>query len=430
MFIKVNGKTLVVGMKWSVMISDGSVAKAVRASKSTWYWNSGSSFSYGVLPKDEKVGKKDLPLYSAVIAFAAAHSEGNALAILSVPDTEDYVVCGVYQGRPIDGYDLTVDSPEQVSQLITAFTDVCGENGFTLLGDVPVDSIVPYSLDRLADAATDYAQLKKVKSDLVNPVTILIGVAAIGFIGNLGWQQFAKYRQQEAARKLAASQKSAQQLYDDALARKREEVGFFASDAPLLMTQVLKLPVQVGGWNLEKVNCAVAQTKAFVCTMRFAKGKSLEVNNKTFLQEAAPLKFKSITYQSDLKTIEALSEITNLPFITLGKAIDASVSQKEELLHFGSHLQKLLPFGTPSLSDFTAIALPPGVQEGQLTALPMTSSTWKPSGPIRILELFTAFPKYAVLNSISVQIDKSPRYRFNESFITVAADGTVFAKPN
>lgn len=430
MFIKVNGKNLVVGMKWNVMISDGAVSKAVRSNKAVWHWHSGTAFYYGFIPKGEKVVKKDLPLYSAVIAFATAHAEGNALAIVSVPDTEHYVICGVYQGRPSDGFDVIVSSEEAVAEIIEAFTDKCADSSFTLYGDINVQQIVPFTLNELAEQASDYARLKKVQSELVNPVTITIGLALLGIGANFAYQEYVNYRKQEVAKKLAASQKSAQQIYNDALALKRQEVGFFSSNAPLILQKFLQLPQKVGGWDLEKATCKVTQEKTLSCVLLFAKSKSFEVNNQTFSTAATASGFKSIVYHPDLKVNEATWVMTGLPFVTLGEAMDKSIGQQQHWTEFGSQLQKLLPFSSPGLTPFAPIVQPTGPDAGQVVVSPIVSATWKPSGPARVLELLGTFPKYALINNVTFTLDKSPKYRFNESFINVQIEGTVFAKNN
>lgn len=430
MFIKVNGKNLVVGMKWNVMINDGAVSKAVRSNKAAWYWHAGSAFYYGFIPKGEKVVKKDLPLYSAVIAFATAHAEGNALAIISVPDTEHYVVCGVYQGRPSDGFDVVISSEEAVSEVIDAFTERCADSSFTLYGDINIQQIVPLTLTDLAEQASEFAQLKKIQSELVNPITITLGLVLLGFGANFAYQEYVKYRKQEVAKKLAASQKSAQQIYNDALAMKRKEIGISASDAPVILQRFLQLHPKVGGWDLEKATCNVTQEKTLSCILLFAKGKSYEVNNQTFLNAATAYGFKSIVYHPDLKANEATWVMNGLPFVTLGEAMDKSIGQQQQWTDFGSQLQKLLPFGTPALTPFAPIVQPTGPDAGQVVISPIVIASWKPSGPARILELLSSFPKYTLISNVTFLFEKSPRYRFNESFMNVQIEGTVFAKNN
>lgn len=430
MFIKVNGKNLVVGMKWNVMISDGTISKAVRESKSVWYWHAGPAFYYGIVPRGEKVVKKDLPLHSAMISFATAHSEGNALAILTVPDTDMFVVCGVYQGRPCDGFDAVIPSISSLSEVIDAFTERCGDTSFSLYGDISVQQIIPLTLEELAEHTTDYAELKKVKSELINPITIGIGIAALGFAASAGWDQYVKYRKQEVEKKLAASRKSAQQIYDDAIALKRQEVGLLSEDAPKILNEFLNLPATVGGWDLERANCKVSQVKTLNCTLRFLKSKSHEVSNQSFLKASSHLGFTSIAYKPDLKVIEAVWIVKNLPFVTVGKAMDMAISQNQQWIQFGSQLQRLLPFGSPTFSAFTPIIQPSGAGAGQVMLSPIVNATWSPSGPARILELFESFPKYALLNNVNFFVEKSPKFRFNESFLKVQVDGTVFAKNN
>lgn len=430
MFIKVNSKNLVFGMNWHVNISDGSISKAVRSKKSTWYWHSGVAFNYGTIPREEKVVKKDLPLYSAAIAFSAAHVEGNVLAVITIPGTELFAICCSYQGRPRDGFDLVASSPNEVAKVISDFVEQCAESSYTMMGDVPYADIIPFTIHQLADSVTEYAQIKKVKSELINPVTILLALVVIGFGVQMAWTEYVKYRRAEVARKMAATQKSAQQQYDEALALKRKEPAMLASAAPQVLAAILKLPPQVGGWNMQRASCKPSEGKILKCTLNYGRGAAFPINNKSFLSESMPLLFKTITYKEDLKSIDAVWMVPDMPFVTVGDVIDASLLPKDELLEFGSHLQKLIPFGSPSITRFAPIVLAVNVDQSKLINKPTQFAVWKPQGPVRILELFSAFPKYAKVDEFNFSFAKAPRYRFNESFATVALTGTVYAKPN
>ena len=431
MLIKIEDKNLMVGMTWHVMVNNtSSVNKSVKQKKSSWYWHANNVFFFGSVPKSEKLTRKDLPVYSSVIAFSVTQPTGNSLAIVSVPDTEHYLICGVFQGRPKEGYDCTVSSLEEVSNIVSSFSDLCGNAGFTLLGDIKLSDMQFFSMQNLIESLTEYSKLKRVRSEIINPVTILIGLAAFGFAGSEGWKQYVKYRNNQIAIKLAQQQKSSQQLYDEALVDKRKEVALRVSDAPQLMKKMIIFPVSVGGWKTKSAKCTANQSKNVFCTLSFIKGSKGEITNKSFLSYSEPYKFLAIRYLPNLTTIEADLEITGLPFTTMADVLDSALPLKSEWLDFGSQVQRLIPFGSPTVTQYAPISLRNDAQNGQISTLPPLSAKWTQSGPIRILEMLKDFPKYAVLNSVNLSVSDTPKYEVKSSFLTVEIDSNVFAKQN
>ena len=431
MLIKVDDKNLVAGLEWHVIVNNNSsVNKLVRQKKGVWFWHASQAFYYGYVPKSTKISRKDTVIYSTAIAFAKSQPNSNALGVIKIPDSHQYLICGVYQNRPKEGYDCVVNSPEEVSRVIKNFDKLCGEAGYALLGDIEYGEMQTFTLQNLVSTISDTSKLLKVKSEIINPVTILIGVVILAFLANEGWKQYVVYRNKQIATKLAQKQKSSQQLYDEAIAEKRNEVALLVAEAPSIRRALSLLPPNIGGWKTKTVKCTARNDKKLDCVLTFIRGDSGSINNKSFVQYAAPYKFQSVKFMPNLNSIEAELVIDGLAFTTIGTAIDASVSMKNEMIDFGSLVQHLMPFGAPNFSQFAPIQLRNDAQNGQISSLPPLSAKWTQTGPFRILELMNNFPKYAVLNSINLTVSDTPKYELKTSFLTIEIDATVFAKPN
>ncbi|MBC3871443.1 hypothetical protein [Undibacterium oligocarboniphilum] len=429
MIFTVDDKSLATGLDWSVMISSGSIAKEVRAKKGKWYWNSVASFAYGILPIEDKVTSKNKPVFSAAIAFASAHPEGGALAVLTVPGSESILLCGVFQGRPVKGFDSLLE-PKDIAAHIEAFQHSCGDSGFNIYGDVVGIDSIEYTIHELAKAATEYAELKKVGSNYVNPLTLVLAAVALYLAGDFGYQQFAKYRQKKLNEEMASKQKSAQQIYDEALAQKKKDFVLLAADVPALNRLILSIPSSIGGWDVNKFECGISGQKLVTCDISLRKGSNSEANNKSFLEAAEPFKFKNVIFKNDLQTISALKEFSSLPFLPMGDSLAAAEPIAASNISFQSVLQKVFAVGAPGIGDYKTIALNATFDESQLTAPPLKSAPWSANGPLRMTEIFQKFPKTAIVEKIAYNVNKNAEYGIKQSMVKVEVQGQNFSKPN
>ena len=430
MFFRVNGVSLVVGMDWHVSI-EGSISKAVKSKNSKWYWSSPSSINFGTLRKADSVEKKDLPLHSAVIALSLAFSDQNVFAAIRLGDDETdsqkFAVFAIFEGKPHDDFDIVVSDPAQVSKLISDFGAMCEHGSFTLVGNLQHPEIVYFDFDILADAVSDYSQIKKLRSDLLNQITIPVLIAGVAYGGFVGWSEYKKYRAAKIAERMAANQKTAQQQYDEAILAKRAEYVLLASEGPSVLSKVTSLPSEIGGWNLTSGKCTPTNEKVVACSLTFSKPNSSDVDHHSFVKDAPKLNLTDITYKPDFKTITANLRLTDLKFSTYGTVLDTAETVEKTWIDFGSSLQKFFPFAAPGITDYKPFAVPPGVDINQISK-PQQFADWKQSGPIKIFEMFSDFPKYSTISNFNFDVGANSQYRFNHSFLTVEVTGSVFAK--
>lgn len=430
MFFRVNGKSLVVGMNWHVSI-EGSISKGVRSNNAKWYWSSSQSINFGTLGKADSVEKKDLPLHSAVIVLSQVYPNQNVIAAIRVGDEDQehyqYIVIGILEGKPHNDFDTVVTDPARVSELIASFGALCEHGKFTLVGNIENDEIQYLDLDMLADSVSDYSAIKKLSSNVLNQITIPLLIAGVAYGGYVGWGEYRKYRAAKIAERMAANQKTAQQQYDEAILIKRDESVLLASEGPSVLAKITSLPTHVGGWSLSNGKCIPSVAKVVTCTLTFTKPSDSDADNLSFVNAAPKVNVTDIVYKPDFKSITANWTFSDIKFTTYGAVMDASETIEKTWIHFGSNLQKFFPFSAPGITDYKPFAVPPGVDVNQISK-PQQYADWKQSGPIKIFEMFTDFPKYSVITSFTFSVGSTSQYRFNHSFLTVEVTGSVLAR--
>lgn len=430
MFFRVNGKSLVVGMDWHVSI-EGSIAKGVKSKNAKWYWSSSQSINFGTLRKGDSVERKDLPLHSAVIALSLAFSDQNVIAVIRIGDedseTQKFAIFAIREGKPHNDFDVVVTDPAQVSKLISDFGATCEHGSFTLVGNLDHSDAVYFDFEMLADAVTEYSQIKKLRSDFLNQITIPIIIAGVAYGGYVGWTEYKKYRAAKIAERMAANQKTAQQIYDEAILAKRTENVLLATEGPTVLSRVTALPYEIGGWSLSSGKCVPQNSKSVTCALMFSKPSNSDADNNSFVRAAPKVNLTDVSYKPDFKTITANWVFTDIRFTTYGDVIDAAEPLEQTWINFGSSLQKFFPFSAPGITDYKPFALPPGVDVNQISK-PQRYADWKQSGPIKIFEMFNDFPKYSTISSFDFVVGANSQHRFNQSFLTVEVTGTVFVK--
>lgn len=429
MIVTVNEKRLVFGMTWLPVLSRVQVHKEARSAKSPFLWHAEKSFFYGLLGPDDRTGKFKQPLYSGAIALQHMFYEHpNVLLALRSPDGDGYIVCGIHQSRPRDRTDIFVQTDNEVGKIIDEFTELCGSEGFHFVGDVPLMGIHPLSIEELADSADQVAHLDKAKSTLVNPITIGMMVIAVGFGISTARTYYIQYRNAEIAKKAAAQQKNAQQLYDEELARRRAEVAIDPASVVGAMAWIRALSLSNGGWDLTKVTCNAAQSKEMACALDYARSNYRQATNKTFLDKAGKF-FNTVEFSEDSKRITATATIKALPFTTTGAMIDAAKNGRETMIEFGSMLQGFTNIGDQKLTPFKPFALPAAANVGELTKPPIMFAGWEFNGPLRSLDTLNAFPKYLAVKQFTLVISPTAKFELNQSFVTLNVSGDAFAKP-
>jgi hypothetical protein len=427
MIYQVNGKNIVFGMQWKSMLSQIHVHKEARAAKSPYLWHAEKAFYYGLLGEPDQKGKLKTPMFAGAIALLHRFPDTpNMMLVLGV-ELGGYIVCGVHQGRPRDRMDIVVEDETAVSRLIQEFSDLCGTEAFVLYGDVEIEGIRPTTLEEIAEAADASVQLRKVQSALVSPLYLMVGVVAVVAIGSYGYTSYSHYRLVEAQKKAAAAQKNSQQMYTDELAARRADVALSAAAASKLLVPFRGLSMSVGGWDLGAASCSPSQMKQVVCDFEYRRGAQHQATFKTFLDSAGK-SFDNVDFGDD--KIKATRAFKDMTFATVGNAIDGGKKERDEVIEFGSTLQRLSGLGKHSRQSFAPFALPAGANLAELTLPPVSAATWEFNTPLRSLDALETFPAYATVSKIEIVIDKSPKYEMNQSMAMAKVSGTVYTKPN
>jgi hypothetical protein len=430
MIFEVNGKRIVFGMQWKSLLSETDVHRSARAVKSPYLWHGEKAFYYGVLSDDDKKAKLKSPMYSGAIALMSSFPDvANLMIVLEIPDGKGFIVCGIHEGRPRNGSDAIVATPEEADALLKEFARVCGSQGFKLYGNVAaIGGITPATMADIVAAADDVARLRRVKSALVSPL-VFAGYASIVLAaGWYGYHTYSKYKAAEAARKAMAQQKNSQQLYMEEYVARRADATVAARAVSSIVAPIRHMTLSVGGWPMNKATCNAAPEKRVVCTFVYARKADSQATYQTFASAAASLGFENVDYAGD--TIKALKGFKSETFIEQGKAVDAAKTQHDETIEFGSLLQRAAHLGKTTLENYQPFAVPPTANIGELTTQPFGVAAWEFDGPLRSTRALADFPDYATVSQVEVTLTDKPAFDLKQSMAMVKVTGKAFSKPN
>lgn len=434
MIIEHNGKRIAFGMNWKSRLSEGDVHADARAAKSKYFWYADKAVYIGTLSEEEVKKKLKSPLYAGAVALQHRFTEvPNLVMVLAVPkgnsDYPDggYIVCGIHQGRPRSGYDRIVKTEVEVSEMLKAFKVLCGIPGFELYGDVKISGITAASMDDVHKGADQTALMRKTKSAMVNPLAFgAVGIILFGAMG-VGYSEYSKYKRAEAQRIAMAAQKNSQQLYDEELVARRLDGAVLAQNVDTVLVPLRAMEYSLGGWTLGKGTCNLPAEKKMVCAFDYQRPERSKATYETFLA-AAGQQFESVEFAGG--TIKAAKTFKSVLFTEQGKAIDAAKTQREEVIEFGSALQRLESFGKQKRDEFQAFGVPPGANVGELTSLPITAAVWEFTTPFRNVKKLATFPGYATIAQLEVTWTDRPAYELDSSLAMVKVTGKIFSKPN
>lgn len=425
MIFDIDGKHLAFGMRWKALLT-GDAHKEARAAKAQLMWYDGRATQLGMLIDGDISPIKSQTIYAGAIALARAHpNDKNIFFVTSVPDSKEYVVSAIWQGRPRPDYDVVGVDAQEVTRMFDDFCGLCGEDELLILGNAPLSGIHEYSLSDIADSADQRSVLKKVSGLPIKPIKLLVIIAVLGAIG-FGSKSYMDYRKREKQRAAAMAQKSAQDLYAESLAEKRNLPAVRASDVGPWLQWVRALPISVGGWKFKAAICNVTEGKKIACNLDYERGATTQATFQTFVDDAPKL-FDGINFDFAAKVIHATTTIQTVKFTQIGNAIDGSGKQRDEIIEFGSVLQTLSGMGDQKLGNFSAFGMPSGVAVDQLTQLPVLAAPWEFNGPLRAIEALEKFPAYATISQFGLTIGNSPQYAYNNSLAKIVLSGSIYA---
>lgn len=434
MIIEHNGKRIAFGMHWKSRLSQGDVHGDARAAKSKYFWYTDKAVYFGTLPEGEAKKQQKSPIYAGAVALLHRYPDvPNFVVVLSVPKGNvdypegGYIVCGIHQSRPRSGYDRIVKTEVEVSDLLKEFKGVCGSLGFALHGDVKITGIIAASMDDVHKGADQTALMSKTKSALVNPMAFGAGSGILIAALAVGYNEYSKYKRVEAQKIALAAQKNSQQLYDEELVARRMDGAVLAKSVAMVLTPLREMTYSLGGWPLSKATCNLPAQKEMACAFDYVRPEGSKATYETFVA-AAKQQFDSVEFANG--TIKAAKSFKTVPFAELGKAIDAAKTQREEVIEFGSALQRLERFGKQKRDEFQPFAVPAGANPGELTSPPITAASWEFATPFRNMKELAAFPGYATIAQVEVTYTDKPAYELDSSLAMVKVTGKIFSKPN
>lgn len=434
MIIEHGGKRIAFGLNWKSRLSEGDVHGDARAAKSKYFWYADKAVYFGTLPEEEIKKKQKAPLYAGAVALQHRFTDvPNLVMVLAVPKGDadyldgGYIVCGIHQGRPRSGYDKIVKTEVEVSEMLKAFKALCGSPGFELYGDVKISGIVAATMDDVLNGADQTALMRKTKSAMVNPLAFgAAGIVLIGALG-VGYSEYSKYKRAEAQRIAMAAQKNSQQLYDEELAARRLDGAVLAQNVLTILLPLRAMEYSLGGWAVSKATCNLQVEKNMACAFDYQRPERSRATYETFVA-AAQQEFDNVEFAGG--TIKAAKTFKTVPFTEQGKAIDAAKTQRDEVIEFGSTLQRLERFGKPKHEEFKPFAIPPGASAGELTSPPITTAAWEFTTPFRNVKELASLPGYATITQLEVTYTDRPAYELDSSLAMVKVTGKIFSKPN
>jgi len=429
MIITANGRQIVFGMNWKARLSEGDLHGDARDVKARYFWHGSKAHSFGVLTEQDSKRKVKGPLYSGAIALLNRYPDvPNLVMVLAIPEAAGggFIVCGIHQGRPRHGSDAVVKTEAEVSDLLTEFQAACNHQSFKLYGDVKIGGIEAAAMDDVLRGADQTAQLRKTRSAMANPIALLAAGTVILGAGAFALHSYTAYKKAEALRLLMAAQNNSQQLYTEELAARRQDATILVRDLQGALAPLRAMSYSLGGWGLSTATCTLPPEKQMVCTFEYVRRPESRGTYETFV--AAAKQFDNLEFAGE--TIRATKIFKALPFVDQGRAIDAGKTQHEEIIEFGSSLQRIAHLGESKRDEYQAYALPPGASVGELTSPPITAAGWQFTGPFRDMKHLADFPAYATVSQLLVTYTDKPAYEAGRSMAMVTVAGKIFAKPN
>lgn len=427
MIFDVSGKRIVFGMEWGALLSEADVHSLAREAKSPFVWTQDKAFYYGVLNAKDRQEKLKAPLYSGAIALQHRfHEVPNLMLALEVPDGT-FIACGIHQSRPRSGFDMIVPDQAALEALIKKFKELCKGDSFKLIGDAKIPGIDRVTMADILESVDSTAQLRRVKSALVNPIAAILVGSAIVFGGGYLWHMYSNYRAAKAQRIAMAAQKSSQTLYAEELAARRNDAALLARSVGEILNPIRSAQPSLGGWPLSKTTCNVSIEKQFVCTFEYTRREQSAATYKTFV-DAAGKNFDNVEFAGNVA--KGTKQFKSPALVDQGKALDAAKTQRDETIEFGSELQRLAKFGKAKLDEHQPFAIPPNAVVGELTTPPLGAANWEFAGPVRSLKGFAGLPAYATISKVVVAFGDKAAYGLQESIGMATVSGRIFSKPN
>ncbi|WP_206955994.1 hypothetical protein [Trinickia acidisoli] len=444
-----NGKKLVFGLEWRLLVKSGSPASLATqyalTAKAPLMWHDGKSAFAGFMPpaNDGRTPSNGTHLYAAAVAFRRLPGlPANALLVLKTADNS-FAMVGITGGRPRRGFDHGGLTTDEVRQYYDQFGNLCGDEGFAFVGDTDlpfIERTTPFTLDELATLADPSCLLKTpnrtplYKALIYGAVFCVIGAV----LGPWWWHTFHKGSQ-------AQQPVDPTQQYRRLLAAHENDPVVPANDYANWYAWVRSLSPIYGGWTLQNAECSFhnkqsGPTTSYVpwdgraqCVLTYKRTERAFATNETFMREI-PTDWRNASFYNVNRDSMQVSLQPNLLRPTpLRALLNVSGDATDRDVHFISQLQQADALAASAGTGRNArigspaplLTIPGGA--GAVCGVPTWSRAgWHITTPLHYVELLSQFPPYTTITSAAVTISQSPNA--NETPFTADVTGEVITR--
>jgi hypothetical protein len=452
-----SGKRLAFGLEWRLLVNSGSPAslaiQQAMVAKAPLMWHDGKSTFAGLVMPDSMATRSlsgSTHLCSAAMAFKRLPGlPPNALLILTMPDN-NFALVGISGGRPRRGFDRDNLTSDSVREYYEQFGNLCGDEGFALVGDanlpfIDIDRITPLSLDELAALADTSCALKAPSRKGLYKAMIKVG-AVVGCLAILGpwcWRVYRPHVDETQQNDPAAQVRQYVGAHmNDPVVAARDYVHWFA--------WLRSLSPSYGGWTFQRAACEFHNKQSIPtasympwngvsdCVLTFARTARAIATNETFMGAIPPDWRGHTTYDGvkDAYLVDlqpALFKPT--PLRTL---LREAGSASDRDVRFMSLLQETAALASPTGSNngnsivgmgrAAGFLLPPSLAGGAISCgvQSWSWSSWHIASQLRYVDVLSEFPAWTTLTSATVTISTTPPP--NETPFTVDLTGEAVTR--
>lgn len=431
--IEIDGKHLAFGLRWKPLISaqesyESLALTEVDKLNASLIWQDGKTpllGAYnGILPPQ----LNHQPIYAAAHMLAAIPGCGpNVLLALGDP-AGTHSLCGIFQGRPWGSatasgknFDQVGLSNKELMHLIRQFAELCGNDDYTLLGNITLAECNPFTLTELARFASPasrmYQPRRRVWHSLI--VWLLMGVC----VATVSYALYAHWGNKRGA--TAAPKLSFEQQYEQSINARNQPL----LNAPAVITSWFKwataLPLTVGGWHLKSIDCTV-QPSPSKCLLNYERTLP-QATQQTFVAATVPDWAEHIDAVDD-KRLQVNLAMPSAATISLRHSLPNLPNEREIRLNFISQLQRMQQIAHTKLEDFHVYAIPAGVPAMAIPH-PIKHAAWEVNGPLHTMALFETFPAMTSVTRLALTIkDPQPVASLKASSLMLHVKGEIYAR--
>ncbi|MCX8566925.1 MAG: Pilin accessory protein (PilO) [Glomeribacter sp. 1016415] len=429
----INGKHLAFGLRWKPLLSATESYEALALAEAdkfnaTLIWQDGAAPLIGLYLESLPAPLRHQPVYAAAHVLSTVPGCGpNALLVIREQDG-GHSICGIFQGRPWGNatasgknFDKVGLSSAELTQLIQQFAELCGEHGYTLLGNVALADCNPFQLTELAHCAGPISRMYQPRRSVFRPyllrLFIALGTATALYASYTHWQN-------QRAATTAAKLTTTQPLTPSSTALSQPLLS-----APAMISAWFEwakaLPLSIGGWHLRRIDCTAHPPKP-KCLLNYER-KLPQATPQTFIEAATHHEAEQIDTVSD-QSLQVSMALPSISTMNLQQHLLNLPSQRAIRLTFLAQLQRMQQVAETKLESFRAYDAPAGISPSALPSQ-IQHAAWEVNGPLHNIALFETFPASASFTQLSLTIqDPPPTTSLKASSLMLQVKGDIYAR--